>query len=84
MKCPHCGTNKGKEGRKDDYYYYYYYIYLCNRDELSVQTALQNKVFGGADEHRLPSALCDGPDWTKQLRHLWRKHNHHVNHPFTF
>lgn len=45
-------------------------IYLCNRNKFSIQTALQNKVLSGPDEHGLPSALCDGPDGTKQLRHL--------------
>ncbi len=62
----------------------YLCIYLCNRHEFSIQTALQHKVLGGPDEHSLPSALRYGPDGTKQLRHLWRKHSNHVNHLFTW
>lgn len=45
-------------------------MYLCNGHELSIQTAFQNKVLCGPDEHTLPSALCYSPDGTKQLRHL--------------
>lgn len=47
--------------------------HLCNRNELSIQTALQNKVLGGPDEYSFSSALCYGPDGTKQLRDLRRK-----------
>lgn len=46
------------------------FIYLCNRNKFSIQIALQNKVLRGPDEDSLPSALCYGPDGTKQLRHL--------------
>lgn len=63
-------------------------LYLCDRDKLSIQTALQDKVLGGPDEHRLSSALRYGPDGTKQLGHLQttpaqpptRENNHHFSH----
>lgn len=45
-------------------------LYLCYRDKLSIQTALQDKVLGGPDEYRLSSAFRYGPDGAKQLRHL--------------
>lgn len=45
-------------------------LYLCNRDKLSIQTALQDKVLGGPNKYRLSSAFRYGPDGTKQLRHL--------------
>lgn len=45
-------------------------LYLCDRDKLSIQTALQDKVLGGPDEHCLSSALCYGSDGAKQLGHL--------------
>lgn len=59
-------------------------MYLCNGHELSIQTAFQNKVLCGPDEHTLPSALCYSPDGTKQLRHLWRKSSDHAQHRFTW